>query len=173
MIYIVTSGECSDYSIDAVFQDKNKAEAYCKCHPDAEIEEWEFFDDNIYTPFNVVNIYMDILQNNTKKICFNFQTLSKEDANCYAKNNDFVTVYSAQHIEIHLIRILPQNYNKENIKNRYTKVFYDLISEIKYVLSDIGLSSDFMKDDYDKRQDAAQIVKEFIAGKCGIETESV
>lgn len=39
MIYIVTSGEYSDYSIDAVFQDKNKAEAYCKCHPDAEIEE--------------------------------------------------------------------------------------------------------------------------------------
>lgn len=172
MIYIVTSGDYSDYSIDAVFRDKNKAEAYCKCHPDAGIEEWEFFDDNIYTPYNVVCIDMDI-SGNAKKIYFNFQTLSKEDADYYMANQDRVTVYDAQHISLYLIRILPKNYNKENIKDKYTKVFYDLISEIKYVLSDIGLSNDFMKDDYDKRQDAAQIVKEFIAGKFGIETESV
>ena len=172
MVYIVTSGDYSDYSIDAVFQDKNKAEAYCKCHPDAGIEEWEFFDDNIYTPYNVVCIDMDI-SGNAKKIYFNFQTLSKEDADYYMANQDRVTVYDAQHISLYLIRILPKNYNKENIKDKYTKVFYDLIPEIKYAISDMGLSNDFMKDDYDKRQDAAQIVKEFIAGKFGIETESV
>lgn len=172
MIYIVTSGDYSDYSIDAVFQDKNKAEAYCKCHPDAGIEEWEFFDDNIYTPYNVVCIDMDI-SGNAKKIYFNFQTLSKEDADYYMANQDRVTVYDAQHISLYLIRILPKNYNKENIKDKYTKVFYDLIPEIKYAISDMGLSNDFMKDDYDKRQDAAQLVKEFIAGKFGIETESV
>ena len=172
MIYIVTSGDYSDYSIDAVFQDKNKAEAYCKCHPDAGIEEWEFFDDNIYTPYNVVCIDMDI-SGNAKKIYFNFQTLSKEDADYYMANQDRVTVYDAQHISLYLIRILPKNYNKENIKDKYTKVFYDLIPEIKYAISDMGLSNDFMKDDYDKRQDAAQIVKEFIAGKFGIETERV
>ena len=172
MIYIVTSGDYSDYSIDAVFQDKNKAEAYCKCHPDAGIEEWEFFDDNIYTPYNVVCIDMDI-SGNAKKIYFNFQTLSKEDADYYMANQNRVTVYDAQHISLYLIRILPKNYNKENIKDKYTKVFYDLIPEIKYAISDMGLSNDFMKDDYDKRQDAAQLVKEFIAGKFGIETESV
>ena len=173
MIYIVTSGEYSDYGIDAVFQDRNKAEVYSQCHPDAEIEEWEFFDNNIYTPFNVVNIYMSILQNNAKKVFFSFQTLSKEDANCYTVNKDFVTVYDAQHIEIYLIRILPKNYNSENIKDRYTKVFYDLIPEIKYVISDIGLSNDMMSTNYDQRKYAAQLVKEFIAGKFGIETESV
>lgn len=172
MIYIVTSGEYSDYSIDAVFQDKNKAEAYCKCHPDAEIEEWEFFDDNIYTPFNVVHIDMDI-SGNAKKICFDFQTLSKEDAGYYMLNQDYATVYNAQHISLHLIRILPKNYNKENIKDKYTKVFYDLIPEIKYAISDMGLSNDFMKNNYDQRQYAAQLVKDFITGKFGIETESV
>ena len=173
MIYIVTSGEYSDYSIDAVFQDKNKAEAYCKCHPDAEIEEWEFFDDNIYTPYNVVHIHMDILENNGKRIYFNFQTLSKEDANYYMTNNDSVTVYSSNHINIHLIRMLPQNYDKENIENKYTKVFYDLISEIRYLVSDTGLSSDVMKITYDQRQYVTQLVTEFVAGKFGIEAESV
>ena len=173
MIYIVTSGEYSDYGIDAVFQDRNKAESYCKCHPDAEIEEWEFFDDNIYTPYNVVHIHMDILENNGQRIYFNFQTLSKEDANYYMTNNDSVTVYSSNHIDIHLIRMLPQNYDKENIENKYTKVFYDLISEIRYLVSDTGLSSDVMKITYNQRQYAAQLVKDFIAEKFGIETESV
>lgn len=138
MVYIVTSGEYSDYSIDAVFQDKNKAEVYCQCHPDAEIEEWEFFDNNIYTPFNVVNIYMDILENNGKRMYFKFQTLSKEDANCYMVNSDNVIVYSGDHIGIHLTRMLPKNYDKEDIENKYTKAFYDLISEIRYLVSDTG-----------------------------------
>ena len=37
MIYIVTSGDYSDYMIEAVFQRQDKAEAYCKCHPDSRI----------------------------------------------------------------------------------------------------------------------------------------
>lgn len=172
MIYIVTSGEYSDYGIDAVFQDRRKAESYCECHPDAEIEEWEFFDDNIYTPYNVVRIDMDI-SGNAKKIYFNFQTLSKEDADYYMANRDYVTVYDAQHISLYLIRMLPKNYNKENIKDKYTKVFYDLIPEIKYAISDMGLSNDFMKNNYNQRQYAAQLVKDFIAGKFGIEVESI
>ena len=173
MIYIVTSGEYSDYSINAVFHDRNKAEIYCQCHPDAEIGEWEFFDDNIYTPYNVVHIHMDILENNGQRIYFNFQTLSKEDDNYYMKNNDNVTVYSGDHIGINLIRMLPKNYDKENIKNKYTKVFYDLISEIRYLVSDTELSSDIMKTTYNQRQYVAQLIKEFIAGKFGIETENV
>ena len=88
-------------------------------------------------------------------------------------NRDYATVYDAQHISLHLIRILPKNYNKENIKDKYTKVFYDLIPEIKYAISDMGLSNDFMKNNYDQRQYAAQLVKDFITGKFGIETESV
>ena len=52
-------------------------------------------------------------------------------------------------------------------------MFYDLIPEIKYAISDMGLSNDFMKNNYDQRQYAAQLVKDFITGKFGIETESV
>lgn len=68
MIYIVTSGCYSDYGIDAVFQNRDKAEAYCRCHTDTEIEEWEFFDGNTYTPFNVVKISMHIRLNGTNDI---------------------------------------------------------------------------------------------------------
>lgn len=173
MIYIVTSGECSDYSIDAVFQDRNKAEVYCRCHPDTEIEEWEFFDNNIYTPFNVVRIYMQIQSNDTNWISFSFETLSKEDASNYMVNKDCVAVYGTHHIEIWLTRILPQNYDEENIKNKYTKVFYDLIPEIKYIISDMEFCDDLLGRGREQRKYAEQLVEDFIAGKFGIETESV
>lgn len=173
MIYIVTSGEYSDYSIDAVFQNKDKAEAYCKCHPDAEIEEWEFFDDHIYTPFNVVTIHMNILSSKNEEIHFDFRTLSQEDASFYMVNRENVTVYTPHHISIFLIRMLPKNYDKQYIKNKYTKVFYDLISEIKYVVSDIGLNYDYMKNSYDQCKYAEGLLTEYLAGKFGIETESV
>ncbi len=40
-IYIVTSGEYSDYSIDAVFTDKLQAELYAATHNCDRIEEYE------------------------------------------------------------------------------------------------------------------------------------
>lgn len=48
-VYIVTSGCYSDYSIDAVFTDRKKAEMYCAIHneEDQDIEEWETEDDSI------------------------------------------------------------------------------------------------------------------------------
>lgn len=39
-VYIVTSGSYSDYNIDAVFDDKERAEALARMIEDAEIEEW-------------------------------------------------------------------------------------------------------------------------------------
>lgn len=55
-VYIVTAGDYSDYHIEAVFKDREKAEAYCKYHKDCEIEDFGFSDDNIYTIFNYVRI---------------------------------------------------------------------------------------------------------------------
>lgn len=45
IVYIVTSGEYSDYGINAVFDNKTQAELYCAAHDDGfnipEIEEWD------------------------------------------------------------------------------------------------------------------------------------
>lgn len=39
-IYIVTSGEYSDYGIDAVFTDKKQAELYCAVHKYCRVETY-------------------------------------------------------------------------------------------------------------------------------------
>ena len=53
-IYVVTSGEYSEYGIDSVFIDKHKAEIYCAennkseyGYNDYRIEEYESEDENI------------------------------------------------------------------------------------------------------------------------------
>lgn len=172
MIYIVTSGCYSDYGIDAVFQNRDKAKDYCRCHPNAEIEEWQFFDDNIYTPFNIVRILMRIYSNGDNNVYFDFGTLSKEDDGCYMSNRNSVSMYS-NHIEIHLRRLLPQNYDEEIIREKYKKVFYDLFPEIKYILSELGV---FSKDDFNNWEEYKYVkkyIEEYIEGKFGIETESI
>ena len=171
MIYIVTSGCYSDYGIDAVFQNRDKEEAYCRCHPDTEIEEWEFFDDNIYTPFNIVRILMRIYSDGDNKVYFCFRTLSKEDVGFYLSNQDSVSVYS-NHIAINLRRLLPQNY-EETIRKKYKKVFYDLIPEIKYILSKLDLPGNNILTNRGKYKYAKKCIEEYIEGKFGIETESI
>lgn len=52
-VYIVTSGEYSDYGIRKVFTDKEKAELYCAMHDGGYdpyyVEEWETDDVEIET----------------------------------------------------------------------------------------------------------------------------
>lgn len=41
MIFVITSGDYSDYGIVRLFQNKKDAKRYAYIHPDARIEEWE------------------------------------------------------------------------------------------------------------------------------------
>jgi len=65
-VYIVTSGCYSDYSIDAVFTDRKKAEMYCAIHnvEDQDIEEWETEDDSITVDKPVLKRWVGIHKSN-------------------------------------------------------------------------------------------------------------
>lgn len=167
MIYIVTSGDYSAYMIEAVFQRQDKAEAYCKCHPDSRIEEYELSDDNLYTSYDVVYISMKIRLNANSSIHFTFNSYAKEDS-CISNNNT-VFVYSSDYIDIDLCRLLPDKYDVETIINKYKKVFYDLIPEIKYILSDVDSNS----YDHKVREYLSRLIEEYIANKFGIEVENI
>lgn len=164
IVYIVTSGCYSDYSIDAVFKDKAKAEFYCKCHTDCEIEEWNLSDGDTFTPFNHVSIIFSIRQDrDLRDNYFNFKCSAIEDSKFYLKNRDSVSVYAKDWIEIALHRRLPNNYDEEKIKAKYTKVFQDLRAEILYLVSELNL------DSWENRKLAAKYIEEYIKGKFGIE----
>lgn len=140
-IYIVTSGEYSDYHINAVFKDENKAKAYCECHEDCEIEEYGFNDDNIYTPFNVVRIqcsYRNWWM--ASRPSFSFKIRAEEDETYMRENKSYVQMYGSN-IDLIIIRRLPEKYNEDFIREKYTKVCHDIMSEIKYMLEESGYST--------------------------------
>ena len=164
-VYVVTAGCYSDYHIDAVFKDKSKAEIYCSCHEDCEIEEYDFSDDNIFTPFESVIINFDIYKdkNREDRISFRFRHLAKEDAKWYMENRESVSVYDNDWISICLWRRLPNNYDENKIRNKYTKVYQDLRSEILYLVSEFDCST------YDKRRIVSENLQKYIEERFGIE----
>lgn len=162
-VYIVTSGYYSDYNINAVFKDRSKAEVYCSCHEDCGIEEYDFSDDNIFTPFDCVVINFNLCNDGNDRITFNFKHLAKEDAKWYMENRESVIIYSNDNIGICLWRRLPDNYDEETIKKKYTKVYQDLRAEILY------LASDFDCNSYEKRHFANETMRKYISDRFGIE----
>lgn len=165
-VYIVTAGEYSDYHIEAVFKDKAKAEAYCKCHKDCEIEDFDFSDDNIYTVFNYVRIQYSIYLNRDldNNLYIQFGRLTKEDDGYLDQNEEYVNVYG-DWLSIVIIRKLPEVYDEDEIREKYTKVLHDLHAEVKYMLSEQDTSS------YEKEKIAEDNILKAIESKFGIEKE--
>ncbi len=163
-IYVVTAGCYSDYHIEAIFKDRAKAEFYCTCHEDCEIKEYNFSDNRIFTPFNMVIIYFTIRKNGNDKTYFRFRQLSKEDDSYYLENRDSISVYY-DWMTITLYRELPKNYDEQKIKDKYTKAYQDLKAEILYLLSESDCSS------YENRKVVGENIKEYIKERFGIEEQ--
>lgn len=164
-VYIVTAGCYSDYHIEAVFKEKSKAEFYCSCHKDCDIEEYNFSDNKTFTPFESVTIYFDIFNRKVgkDKINFNFSRLSKEDGKNYLENRNSVYVYGHDWISIVLHRRLPNNYDEQAIRSKYTKVCQDLRAEISYLVQEHDCST------FELRMICGENIEEYIKDKFGIE----
>lgn len=149
-VFIVTSGSYSAYHIDAVFKDKEKAELYCRCHEDCEIEEYEFNDGKIYTSFNAVRVqceYRNWWMSNRPSV--KFVTRSEEDETYMKENKSYVNIYNS-YISLVIIRRLSKKYDKDAIIDKYTKVCQDIMSEIKYMLEESGYSQNM---DFQQRKE--------------------
>lgn len=166
ILYVVTAGSFSDYHIEAIFKDKSKAELYCACHEDCEIEEYSFSDDNVFTPFESVVINFGIYKEERKdRINFEFRHLAKEDAEEYLDNEEAVHVYKDGSISIYIWRKLPNNYNEDKIRQKYTKVYQDLRGELLYLVSESDCST------FEKMKEVENNLTKYIEGRFGIETD--
>lgn len=166
ILYVVTAGSFSDYHIEAIFKNKSKAELYCACHEDCGIEEYSFSDDNVFTPFESVVIKFRIYKEERKdQINFRFRHLAKEDAEGYLKNEEAVDVYRDGSISIYLWRKLPNNYDEDKIRKKYTKVYQDLRAELLYFVSESDYST------FEKMKEVKNNLTKYIEGRFGIETD--
>ena len=137
-IYIVTCGSYSDYYIDKVFTDKDKAEEYRKWRPEAnEIEEYDTEDDCVIDKYYKIVVDYSIYNYNR----FEKPNIRIERCNC--KDDSWISVYDYRntsyqpHIRVVLRRYISEtNWNEEFYTKRYTKAVYDLMAQAKQLLSE-------------------------------------
>jgi len=130
-VYIVTSGEYSDYVIERVFLDKQKAEAYVRVCEKSKLEEYEVADQEIFIPINYLLI-------NYTSGYFNMRGYTLHTTNTVDDPNIFNWTsfsYYKNYYEISLKRIIyTKEYDAEKLGEKYLKVCEDLKTQIDALL---------------------------------------
>jgi len=144
-IYVVTSGSYSDYCIEKIFINKDKAEYFSKWCRDSQVEEYETSDEDIVAPGYKVSFNYDFSGNKPPYI--NIQKSTVDSAYPHYTLFDDYRKYSSGKLGIRGSRFIPAiNYKGDDYtKEKYTKVCYDLSAQIKQWLNE-GLNEDQIND---------------------------
>lgn len=135
-IYIVTSGSYSDYGIEKVFTNKDKAEEFAKWCPDSNgVDEWDTEDElNVEKYYRIVCQYK--MYDNGKSEapyitvynCTNHNRVMN-----YTSLSDYHK-FGGNYIVLSISRFVKANENdddKDFYRQKYTKVAYDTMAMIK------------------------------------------
>ena len=130
-IYIVTCGSYSDYYINKVFTDKDKAEEYRKWCCDAnDLEEYDTEDDFEFKKFYkvIVNYRNNDNGRNSDPTIYIEKCMNEQVYGNYTSFDDGHR-YGARYVDLHIKRYIPEeNWNEEFYRNKYTKAAYDLMA---------------------------------------------
>jgi hypothetical protein len=145
-VYIVSEGCYSDYHIERVFLDKNKAEKYHEIkskemHSDVnEIEEYETDDDKQFEVTRYISASLTISPKGNQEYDFNIHVGNSLDngnelnSYPYYHNSYFDRtgyMYSNEYeIDIHR-PILTDHYDEDELRYKYKKVCEDFWTKIK------------------------------------------
>lgn len=146
-VYVVTSGEYSDYSIDKVFIDESVANNYVEFnnkYGNSYEQYLEVYDLNEDKKFKEVNYVVASYEVNTKNNTFELEIdIEKTNNIDWDESISNTTVYQSKSRfinEVYICRLITnENYDEEFIKNKYKKVLHDLMDDVNYLLS-LGFS---------------------------------
>lgn len=135
-IYIVVEGEYSDYHIEKVFLNGDKAKEYCEWCKGAYIEEFDTADDNLQQ----ANFYYQVY------IRYDMETnhIHIQSKKCYVEiPTEYINVVSSFAMSssvqcIYVTKYIPnaQWKGEDYCYNKYTKMMQDIAGEVKYYLSE-------------------------------------
>lgn len=139
-VYIVTSGEYSDYGIEACFSTKKKAQEYVnnakKLHSKyyyQDIEEWDL--DSNSDIVDVIDVFFTftspLSKNNHEEM---IETRVDKNIRSQVYNyGDKIEFYGFDLDTLHIREIANPNKTIEEEKARLTKVAYDIAKKINYL----------------------------------------
>lgn len=128
-VYIVTRGCYSDYYIDKVFTDKDKAEEYRKwCYDANDLEIYDTEDDLQFKKYYKIIVNYSVNDDGrNKEPTINIRRCNSDEIyENYTSVSDMHR-YGRTHIDICIVRFIPEeNWNEEFYRNKYTKAIYDI-----------------------------------------------
>lgn len=149
-VYIISSGSYSDYHIDKIFSNKEKAEEFHNLvkrswYDINEIEEFELSDDEVFTPYYYIEFiyYIPGMEDKYRK------TYCRKDRPHLFGGEYYIDIYECKDDDdymksrytnycngfITLRRPIGYDKDKANIDfliEKYLKVCYDLTAQIRY-----------------------------------------
>lgn len=136
-VYIVTSGYYSDYSIERVFLDKEKAEKYVSVsyRNDMSVEEYDITDLNVELE-NIKNVKEITYQceiRTGKEINISFDDINSIDFEISTYVYEYY--YNNNELTLSLTRQLRENETENQATERIMKIAQDISAEIRYELS--------------------------------------
>ena len=130
-IYIVTCGSYSDYYIDKVFTDKDKAEEYRKwCRGANDVEVYDTEDDYEFKHFYKITVqYKNNDNGRNSEPTINVEKYVHEQmCDNYTSFSDMHR-FGGRYVELYMVRYIPEEkWNEEFYRNKYTKAAYDLMA---------------------------------------------
>ena len=133
-IYIVTSGIYSDYHINRVFLDKNKANEYAEWLGDdhVTVEEYDTSDNDTIEKQYKVRIDLKWYPNKEEKL------IARSWKDCESDYNyNYYSNYSDIWEELVVVRTVNgENFNEHYWEDKLTKYAYDLKAQIEYLKSE-------------------------------------
>ena len=142
-VYVVTSGIYSDYRIERVFLDKNKASEYAEWLRDnhVTVEEYDTSDDDTIKKQYKVRIELKWYPNKKENLIARSWKDCESDYNynCYMNYSDIWE-------ELVVTRTVnADNYDEQYWKDKLTKYIYDLKAYVEYLKTE-GCDNKQIKD---------------------------
>lgn len=137
-VYIVTAGSYSDYHIEKVFTDKDKAEEFAKwCYDSNGVDEYDTEDDiNVGKYYQIHITYKAYDNGKSETPVVNILNRADCDNLNYVRLSDYHK-YGGNYIVLSISRIVKANNDdKAFYKQKYTKVAYDTMAMVKQLAAD-------------------------------------
>ena len=144
-VYIVTSGIYSDYRIERVFLDKNKASEYAEWSGSdhVTVEEYDTSDDDAVEKQYKIRIVLKWYPNKEEKL---IATSLKDCESNYNYNHYINFHYGDIWEELTVVRTVnADNYDEQYWKDKLTKFTYDLRAYVNQLKAE-GFNEKFIKD---------------------------
>ena len=141
-VYVVTSGTYSDYMIQKIFLDKDKAEEYRKWLPDSnDIEEYNTSDDDVINKQYKIRIDLKWYPNKRENL------IARSWKDCQSDYNyNYYSNYNDIWEELSVVRTVnADNYDEQWFKDKLTKYIYDLKADVEYLKTE-GLDENQIKN---------------------------